>query len=111
MDPSFRNLLADIFGKMMNKIISIVADIYHVLKLLKIQLSISALSIVIFLVPGQIQEIYRLLSEDFPSRWPQAFMAVVGVGFLTFMLWYSARWMTLNRMLTDLNATNLRSWH
>jgi len=94
----------------LDKAISVITDIYHVLQLLKIQLLVGIISIILLLIPGQILEIYRFLSEDFFNRWPQAVMATLGVGFLTFMLWYSARWMTLNEMLIDLNASTLRSW-
>lgn len=94
---------------LLDQAVSVITEIYSALRLLKIQVFMAALSIVLFLAPGQILEIYRLLSEDFFNRWPQAVMAVLGVGFLTFMLWYSARWITLNAMLTDLNASNLRA--
>ena len=84
--------------------VQVIADIYHVLSLLKIQLFVAGLSIVLFLVPGQIVEIYRLLSEDYLTRWPQIIMAVVGMTFLTFMLWYSARWITIEERADELNS-------
>ena len=92
-----------------NKTVGFTVDLYSALRLLKIQLIMAVLAIVLFLVPGQILEIYRVLSEDFINRWPQAVMAVLGVGFLTFMLWYSARWLTLNATLNELNKQSARS--
>ncbi|MCR9136240.1 MAG: hypothetical protein NXI27_09600 [Alphaproteobacteria bacterium] len=91
--------------------VEFIVNTYHVVRLLKIQLIIAILSVVLFVVPGQIVEIYRLLYEDIANLWPQAIMAVLGIGFLTFMLWYSARWMTLNVRLNDLNMqTNGSIW-
>jgi len=89
--------------------IDLIVVLYHALRLLKIQLIIATIATVLFVVPGQILEIYRVLSEDFGNRWPQSVTAVIGVGFLTFMLWYSARWMTLTEELNDLNARGVQS--
>jgi hypothetical protein len=92
-----------------NKLIVFFVTLYNVLRLLKIHLMVAVIGIVLFLVPGQIREIYQVLSEDFGTRWPQAVMAVLGVGFLTFMLWFSARWTTLTATLNDLNTIGARS--
>jgi len=85
-----------------------IVDLYHVLRLLKMQLFTALVSIVVFLIPGQIHEIYFVLAEDFSSKVFQAGFAVLGIVFLTFMLWYSGRWMTLSVSLNDLNQQNIR---
>jgi len=91
------------------KIIEFIIALYRAVRLLKIQLMMAGIAVILFVLPGQILEIYRILSEDFANRWLQAVTAIFGIGFLMFMLWYSARWMTLRASLNALNAQSTQS--
>lgn len=107
-------MLSTDWKKWRNLIIEAIKDTYYACRLLKIQIFIAVLSIILFLLPGQIIEIYRLLSEDYASRWPQIVMAIFGITFLIFMLWYSGRWMTIDQEIDLLNTrsrkTTLLKW-
>lgn len=91
-----------------------VVDAYDVLRLLKVQLLVSVVALVVLVVPGQILEVYRIMAEDLSSRWFQIGAAILGLGFLTFMIWYSGRWITLSASLEELNKetckTTLLQW-
>ncbi|MCG8575450.1 MAG: hypothetical protein MI810_11245, partial [Flavobacteriales bacterium] len=84
--------------------------IYTVLSLLKVPVIMSLIAIVALTVPGQVLEIYRILLADVGNFWVQVVMGILGLGFMTFMFWYSGRWLTLNLAEDKIALEDADSW-
>lgn len=75
--------------------------------LLRVQVGVSLVSAVVLVVPEQVREVYRALAEDAGAQLTAIIAGFVMFGALTYLIWYSGRWITLTLRQADLGKKTI----
>jgi len=70
--------------------------------LLRVQVGVSLVAAVVLVVPEQVREVYRALAEDAGAQLTAIIAGFVMFGALTYLIWYSGRWITLTLRQAEL---------
>lgn len=87
---------------------------FSALNVVRVPLAVAVLAVLALSVPPQTREIYRVLAQDLPTDWPQILASYVSLFLTAWVLWNTARYLTLLRADAQVSAgpthAFMRAW-